>query len=234
MVLSMLLVLNLGVGWLLKSGATPPPEPAFVPDFEATLQLVQVPEPLAQAPETVALAEPINPVEPVERIDAVAQVSAVPQRCAVWGPYTNAEQAQARAKAFGQEVQQVQFSSQLIEKRPHYLVYIGPYANKTEATKVHDKLIADGVDAYVLTRGHLKNAVSVGLYAGPSSAQKQRARVDALGYETLQTKRKRMRRVHHLSAWVADNGQRYDDETDVTAAAACAPATSIAAVSHGQ
>ena len=92
-------------------------------------------------------------------------------------------------------------------------------------------VIADGLDAFVLQRGRLKNAVSVGLYAGPKSANQQLERVRALGYNVAQTQRKRMRRVHHVSAWVADDGQRYPGEAAAADTSLCSvPATDIAAV----
>lgn len=227
---------------IFQSSAKAAPEQVFLPDFESTLQLVQVAAPntaVATSALSSITVEPATQAATVSDVDEIL-VSSSPasrpspaQRCAVWGPYKSQAEAQQQAGALGEDVRAVQLSSELIEKSPQYLIYVGPFKNTKQAQKTFDQLVADGVDAYVLKRGRLKNAVSVGLYAGPSAADQQRQRVQSLGYNVLQTTRKRMRRVHHVSAWIVDDGQRRAGETTVAAAAPCAAATTeIAGISR--
>lgn len=115
--------------------------------------------------------------------NAEAPVSASTESldCVVFGPFDDAAAAAAaveRIRAAGGRGEATR------EQAPpsNYMVYVEPAATASEAARIGEELQARSIDAYVLTSGERRNAVSVGVFTVKDRAEAQRQRVADLGY----------------------------------------------------
>ncbi len=63
--------------------------------------------------------------------------------------------------------------SQSLVMAPMYWVYVGPYPSQAAALAELKKLHAQKIDAYLIAKGDLKNAVSLGVYENQDVAEAQ-------------------------------------------------------------
>ncbi len=84
-----------------------------------------------------------------------------------------------------------------------YWVYLGPYENVTVATNMREKLLAEDVDSFVIVRGELENAVSLGVFSDESRAKRLSESFVGRGYKP------EVRRVVRMAErfWLLVQGQ---------------------------
>ncbi len=68
------------------------------------------------------------------------------------------------------------------ERDADYWVYLGPYADVAAASAMSRELKRKGIDSYVIRRGELNKAVSLGVFSDAKRAEKHQQRMQARGY----------------------------------------------------
>ncbi len=155
---------------------------------EAATELVLVSEvdlralvPRAQA--ATSVVEPEYPSSDPRRHDARGESSASPV-CYRLGPIETddeAEQLRAWLVAAGGALQR-----RLGERRELelYWVYLPPFSTRTEADRVAAEMARAGIqDIYVIARGDMAHAISLGAYSQASSLQRRLRQLRAKGYD---------------------------------------------------
>lgn len=113
---------------------------------------------------------------------APTKAAVVSNQCLDWGPFTDNEKVRAEALlepfALGKLL-----TSQKLESKSAYWVYVPPLANKTSAYKRAAELKASGInDLYVITEpGPQRNAISLGIFKAEEAAQAYLARLREKG-----------------------------------------------------
>ena len=92
--------------------------------------------------------------------------------------------AQEWLRSHGAEI--VDVSRETSETIKDYRVYLPPFESRRSATEKMREMQARGVrDIAVVSRGHLKNAVSLGVYAEKKNLERRVARLRRLGYSVV-------------------------------------------------
>ncbi len=212
-VLVAVLGVNVFTAVLMGAGRTQAPDTVYVPDYQATLQLVSVqdrqpldvepsavlPLPAAEAAEA-AEADESDP-DPLPADATAALEPAMPLASACWqvGPLTSADDAEAltaQIRAGGGELVRTTQSLQTI--RTDRLVYLGPFDSRAQAREVRRAVQKSGLDAYVIRSGERVNAVSIGVFRKAGYAQERRERAEALGFKPQEGEVPRTEEVSHL------------------------------------
>lgn len=203
LILLALVSVNLTAGLLLISSPESETEALYLPDFESTLQLVNL------APTDGAAAESRRAVQSAEpglelKSAELTEVAVRPRSllsCRTWGPFAKAKDADAQVSTLLEAgALDVQKSTEAKAEAPDYLVYVGPYPSRRQAKKDWQKLQKAGIDAQVILRGRLKNAISVGVFGRLRSANRQQKSVKDLGFDVLRTELDRSTTVHLVTA----------------------------------
>ncbi len=121
------------------------------------------PEPATVSSIHADLALPQNTVAPT-----------APLECWLLGPFTTVSGGDLPA---GLEWRREEY-----ERDADYWVYLGPYADVTAASAISRELKRKGIDSYVIRRGELNKAVSLGVFSDARRAEKHQQRMQSRGY----------------------------------------------------
>lgn len=106
---------------------------------------------------------------------------ATPQVCQVVGPFLD----MPKARSFASELKSEGINSELMEKEvvieSKFWVYLSPMSTKTDALRRLKQLQSKKVDSFLISRGELKNGISLGIFSSLDSANGLLARLDAAG-----------------------------------------------------
>ncbi|WP_373083850.1 SPOR domain-containing protein [Zhongshania sp.] len=119
--------------------------------------------------------------------------------CLFLGPYSN-ESDIARDRARQSDL--VAYVEEF-ERGADYWVYLGPYASLGGATKMSGELRNKRIDNFVIRKGELKDAISLGVFTDAERAATHAAGLGKKGYEV------KIRRIAKLSAqyWLVFSGR---------------------------
>ncbi|HET8707802.1 MAG TPA: SPOR domain-containing protein [Pseudomonadales bacterium] len=145
-------------------------------------------EPVQPAPAVAAAAPSVQPVAKSEPASAAAaQPEAVPapvvlSLCPAVGPFRAKDSADSwrnslSASHFAAALREVQ-----LDKNPQHWVLLPPFASRDAAQKKVVELLSKKIDAYVISEGEQRNAISLGLFDRIESAQAMQQRIKAAGY----------------------------------------------------
>jgi hypothetical protein len=124
---------------------------------------VRDPEPAAVSSIHTDLALPQNAVTPT-----------APLECWLLGPFTTV--------SGGDLPVGLEWRREEYERDADYWVYLGPYADVAAASAMSRELKRKGIDSYVIRRGELNKAVSLGVFSDAKRAEKHQQRMQARGY----------------------------------------------------
>lgn len=183
----LLLVANLLLfAWLWTR--TPDAPPPAAPALQAS-PLVLLAEMPAQRP---------APAE-TERAPAAAAVdaAALPAGCQALGPFGDRDAViVARDRLLAAGVASLPSAVDASE-RLGYWVHTRPAATRDEATQTVDRLRRAGIrDFYVVSDGEVRNAVSLGVFGQPETAEQHATRLRAMGFDVVVGERRRQ-----MTAW---------------------------------
>lgn len=158
------------------SPATPPSVPVSPPAAVA-----QVPPPAPAAP-SPAPAPSIPSPQQAAPAPAVTPAPMILSLCPAVGPFRAKDAAEPwraalQAGQFGATLREVQ-----LDKNPQHWVMLSPFPNRETAQKKVVELLSKKIDAYVISEGELRNAISLGLFDRVESATAMQQRIKAAGY----------------------------------------------------
>lgn len=138
-------------------------------------------------------------VEPPPRA-AVAAPRPPEQACLVLGPYSDeADFGSDRARLSGLGVYLEEY-----ERGADYWVYLGPYSSLAVATKAGGELRAKRIDNFVIRKGELENAISLGVFTDAERAATHAKGLSKKNYDA------KIRRIAKLANryWLVFRGER--------------------------
>ncbi|MCP5162476.1 MAG: SPOR domain-containing protein [Hahellaceae bacterium] len=101
--------------------------------------------------------------------------------------------------------------TQVIPMAPMYWVYVGPFADQTNALKELKVLHGQRIDAYLIARGELKNALSLGVFENLDMAEASMEKRKSLNPKL--TERPRFKKVRwQLLIWGDDSAEKYSED----------------------
>jgi cell division septation protein DedD len=155
------------------------PQQADVPLAEesATVEPPAASSPTSAEATAVAKASP-PPVEPV-----IAPTIAAPRFCMRVGPFENAEAAQPLRDYLVERGGEVNSSEQTVQTPVGFWVLVPPQATRAAAREVAAKLKAQGLEYWIIPKGDLRNAISLGLFSGQGNADDFAKEVRAKGFD---------------------------------------------------
>lgn len=102
------------------------------------------------------------------------------QKCDVYGPFF----AAADSQAFLQAVKEADITGrqerEQVKLKPYFWVYVAPLASSQQAQAVANRLRGDQLNAEVIDRGGLKNAVALGNFETREDIESLKQRLSAL------------------------------------------------------
>ncbi len=98
--------------------------------------------------------------------------------CWLRGPY----QKVGPPRALAAESPLLELKAEAVGESVEYWVHQGPYSSYAEANQADGRLKKKGVDSFVIRRGELENAVSLGVFSDASRAETQAERLRKQGY----------------------------------------------------
>lgn len=105
--------------------------------------------------------------------------------CELVGPFP----AQERADSFQERLDSIDIRAQVLSldlpAGTSYRVYLAPLESAEAAHRKLAELQAKGVDSYIMRKGSLTNAISLGMYTRENLANEQVARISAMGLEPV-------------------------------------------------
>ena len=126
--------------------------------------------------------------------------------CRTWGPFSNRAALAPFEEAATANGSAIQVHESQSAGKPKYLVYIETGNSFDRARRTRKELAARSIDAFVMVEGDFRpNAVSVGIFGRKSGANRQKLRIESLGYDTRVQTLDRSQTVFHLVAWVPRN-----------------------------
>nr|VFJ75849.1 MAG: hypothetical protein BECKFW1821C_GA0114237_10915 [Candidatus Kentron sp. FW] len=174
----------------VKQESMPQPESVPEPIAEESGPVVESkPESVAEsdsAAETESVAEPKPDTDPEPDTKAVAKMQAEqdkPQVCRRLGPVPQGAKTNAIQAWF--KTHDITMLSRVDEERktPLHWVYLPPFENHIEAGEYADRMKKDNIkDIYVLARGKMSNAISLGVFSKRDSMEKRIADLEEKGY----------------------------------------------------
>lgn len=84
-------------------------------------------------------------------------------------------------------------------RAPAYQLYLGPYADYAQAKQKLAELQSRSLDSYVIARGGLRNAISLGVFDNVDSAKGQRKFLQKKGYQVQQREVPRQTNMYWLA-----------------------------------
>lgn len=135
-----------------------------------------------------------------EPIDVEGAERAVEEVCLALGPYVDAVE-------LGQDrriLPALTGYSEEYERGADYWVYLGPYSSLASATKVGKELRVKRIDNFVIRKGELENAISLGVFTDADRAATHAKGLSKKGYEA------KIRRIGKLANqyWLVFRGAR--------------------------
>lgn len=134
-----------------------------------------------QGKKLILLSEAADPQVMMQETQVVASESA---GCYQLGPFMSLgayNQAQARAAALGLEFREVFKARQNTTKPLEYWVHVPSRPTQAEARKLLAELKQRKVDSFLITKGDMANAISLGLFRNKASAERISQLVKDLG-----------------------------------------------------
>lgn len=131
---------------------------------ELNLAKMTEPAPLAAAASDESVSSAAEEVSDAEAASLDAEPALT--ECLVLGPYDRSADARAdQARVSGAVVLGEEF-----ERSADYWVYLGPYKNFDAASKMAGELKKKRIDSFVVRKGTLENAISLGVFTDPERA----------------------------------------------------------------
>jgi len=131
--------------------------------------------------------------------------------CQVLGPFLK----MSKALAFSSELEVDGVISELLEKEvvieSKYWVYLSPMATKASALRKLKELQSKKIDSFLITRGELKNGISLGIFSSIDSANGLMARLGAAGIGALKKKTDKF----EVQYWVRVEADSLSDDAKI-------------------
>lgn len=102
--------------------------------------------------------------------------------CGASRPFANLREAMSHATRLEAAGGHAEVREAVARGRPDHVVYIEPAASRDAARRVLRELEGQSIGGQVVAAGPLENAVTLGVFAEPASAEALAARVAAFGY----------------------------------------------------
>ena len=172
---------------IVKQESMPQPEsvPESIPESGPVAE--SKPEPVAESvAESDSVVEPKPDTEPEPNTKAVAKTQAdqdKPRVCRRLGPVPQGAKTNAIQTWF--KTHDITMVSRVDEERktPLHWVYLPPFENHIEAGEYVDRMKKDNIkDIYVLARGKMSHAISLGVFSKRDSMEKRVADLKEKGY----------------------------------------------------
>ena len=181
---------------------------------ELTTSQRELPSISNETPAETVLSEVVSVANPALETQALV--------CRTWGPFGNRAALAPFEEAATTNGSAIEVHASQIAGKPRYLVYVETGSSFERARRTRKELAARSIDAFVMVEGDFRpNAVSVGIFNRRSGANRQKLRVESLGYDTRVQTLDRSQTVFHLVAWVPRNFVLDDTAT------ACATIASV-------
>lgn len=207
--------------------ATPAPEtqvskPLPPPQEEAPAeQPASAPQTLAEAepsaePEAPAGPEPVVGAPEPEYVPEPGLVAPVPKRfCLRIGPFADARAAKS-TRSYLAGLGEVKDHKQTAEQRVGYWVLVPPQPSRAAADAIAARLKAKGIkDYWVLSRGPVRNGISLGVFSQRENADTMLKEIRAKGFKVEM--RDKTKRVEQL--WLDYSGTKPVRDADVASRA---------------
>ncbi|MYE12179.1 MAG: SPOR domain-containing protein [Gammaproteobacteria bacterium] len=107
--------------------------------------------------------------------------------CSVSRPFANLREAMSHAARLETAGAHVEVREAVARGRPDHVVYIEPAASRDAARRVLRELEGQSIGGQVVPAGPLENAVTLGVFAEPETAEVLAVRVSAFGYSVRHT-----------------------------------------------
>jgi hypothetical protein len=99
--------------------------------------------------------------------------------CLLLGPYKSRDELRVDAKLVGG----ARMSAESYERSADFWVYLGPYPSFGAAAKISTELRAKRMDSFIIRRGALKNAISLGVFTTEERAEVHAKSLKSKSYE---------------------------------------------------
>jgi|GEM_PF-1533302 len=93
------------------------------------------------------------------------------KKCLLLGPVNSDEESRLITDNFVQSGLSAKRVVQVLKEAPNYWVYLKPFTNKSAALVELKKLQKSHIDSYLITRGDIKNGISLGVFENIDSAK---------------------------------------------------------------
>lgn len=153
--------------------AEPPKAAPVKPEAPAAPTIAQASPPAAPIPAPVQ-AEPAPA--------AATPPAVVLNLCPVVGPFRTKDSAEPWRTALAGSHFNAALHEVQLDKNPQHWVLLPAFASRELAQKKVVELLSKKIDAYVISEGDTRNAISLGLFDRIESAQAMQQRIKAAGY----------------------------------------------------
>jgi hypothetical protein len=99
--------------------------------------------------------------------------------CLLLGPYRSRDELHGDAKLVGGAT----MLAESYERSAEFWVYLGPYPSFGAAAKISAELRAKRIDSFIVCRGVLKNAISLGVFTTDKMAEVHAKRLKSKSYD---------------------------------------------------
>lgn len=188
----LLLVLNLGVAawWLLRDA---PPEPARTASTADVPSLRLVSElPAAERARLLtssageARATPPAPDPEAAQDDADTDVATTPTQCYAFGPFADADTAEAARAALAGAGRRLSTRREAGRSGSHWDVRMPAQADRAAAQALAARIDAAGFkDYYVIATGDAANSIALGRFGDQDAALRHQAALQAAGFAAM-------------------------------------------------
>jgi hypothetical protein len=179
--------------------------PAEVPEapaaeFTADIALKVVAEMPREAPVAPAASLDAEPVAPV-------------RECRVWGPAQSAEELAELGDRLAAQGGFPEIRESYVQSEPDYMVYVSKLGSRERAKMTAGELKSLDIDSYLINRDDQGPILSVGVFSQKVRAERQRERLQTLGYDVVLEVLERNQTVFELTAHVLVESPEYATST---------------------
>jgi cell division septation protein DedD len=171
---------------------------------------------VAQEPIAVVVA-PAADIGPEIQLLAEVPISPTPKppprECRSWGPEKDPQAFVSLVAKLDLTGSFPEVQKQEIMGAPDFLVYVGELGSQDNAKRVARELESQGIDSYIIDRDDAYLILSVGVFSKENRANRQQARVSALGYDVFIEQLERVQTVYNLTAHVNVDSESYTSST---------------------
>jgi cell division septation protein DedD len=195
-----------------SASATPSSVPTSPQEAKAA-DKSQPPAPTNQGPSATGTASVATadvsekPVAPTETMDAPAKTgdedkaadSTAAAHCLRVGPFESEAQAGALRDRLASQANRISVAKTTRQEQKFFWVYLEPVTSDAKAKETLEDLKSKGIkDLFMIRKGEMKNAISLGVFSSQDSVRKRLAELKNSGYQPLVVPRYENKTVYWL------------------------------------